>query len=598
MSENKKDMNTVQQIRELISQLPQKPLLVISLTLTLSLVGFELAIPHLTRLTLNALLQTDRALFTGYAMLFIPLFIGETLFRFFRQKSIGHYTENGCAHLRLKITDHISRLPIGALESKHSGDYVSRLTNDVEKIRRFTTTTLIQIIYRPLMAIVAFIYLCTLDWKMTLIATFGAPLLLAGAAILSQPMGKYSKEVQENLALVNSVAQDSIRGAEVARAFDIHSQLDASYSEAVVASVNSRKRVLKRQSLLIDFQVLFGLLPFILVMAIGGRQVVAGNMDLGALGAFIMLLNHLTMPVAEFPGLMGNAKDQLAGASRLWEILDIVPERTNGQVFSPEADTIVTFDNVSFNYKEHTQNEDDPLVYEDVLNRCSFTLEKGETVAIVGPSGSGKSTLFKLLLGYYDDYDGDISMFGQPLKYWRLPDLRQNFAWVGQDTFLFPTTMKENIGFGCPHADETSIIAAAKAANAHDFIMELPRGYDTNAGELGGRLSGGQKQRIAIARAICKDAPLLLLDEATSSLDTQSEALVQEALDSFMYDRTALVIAHRLSTIKNAHRILVLDKGQIVEQGTHETLLNQGGLYHKLYFQELANREKPAKEVG
>jgi ABC-type multidrug transport system fused ATPase/permease subunit len=302
---------------------------------------------------------------------------------------------------------------------------------------------------------------------------------------------------------------------------------------------------------------------------------ITGTLTFGEIFAFINLLNFVVNPMGSIPRLVASISESVGASQRIFDVLDHELERSSGTITQPTdlAGIVISFKDLSFAYQEGTP----------VLERISFDVKTGEQIAIVGPSGSGKSTLLKLLLGFYPVQNNRIFLLGEDLNNWQLEAARQQMAFVAQDTYLFPVDAKENIACGWLGAKQKEIEQAATAANIHNFIQTLPEGYQTPVGERGTRLSGGQKQRLSLARAILKDAPVLLLDEPTSALDSESEALVQEALDRFMAQRTSIVIAHRLSTIKNADRVLVLDEGCIIQQGTHDELLAEGGLYQELY---------------
>jgi ABC-type multidrug transport system fused ATPase/permease subunit len=336
-------------------------------------------------------------------------------------------------------------------------------------------------------------------------------------------------------------------------------------------------------------------------MGLGGYLVIDKNMTFGGLFAFINLLNFVVNPLGSLPGIIASIGEACGAAQRVFKLIDSPGERQDGAILGSKAVALpfdslaatetapaIQFKDVSFAY-----SADSP-----VLKHVSLSIPRGQTVAIVGPSGGGKTTLLKLILGYYPLPDEAVQLFGADLNAWQLSAARQQMAFVAQDTYLFPVSLGENIGCGRPGASQAEIENAARQANIHEFIAGLPEGYATNAGEWGARLSGGQKQRISLARAILKDAPILLLDEPTSALDAESEALIQEALDRFARQRTTVVVAHRLSTIKNANRVVVLQEGQIIEEGTHAELIARGGLYLELYQGQFALDQPAAGTAG
>jgi ABC-type multidrug transport system fused ATPase/permease subunit len=321
-----------------------------------------------------------------------------------------------------------------------------------------------------------------------------------------------------------------------------------------------------------------GFLPFILIFAYGGYLGIKGELTFGSLLAFIQIMNYVVNPLNNIPNMLNSLRSASAGTERLSEIWMEPKERNNGESCDIENPDVVQFEDVYFGYDE----------CKEVVKGLSFTIKQGEKVALVGPSGCGKSTVLRLISGFYSVNKGSIKIYGNSIESWKLSKLRGLMALVSQDNFLFPESIYNNIAYGKPGTSKEEVAAAADTANIKTFIERLPEQYDTMAGERGARLSGGQKQRIAIARALLKNSPILLLDEATSALDTESEMEVQKALKELMNEKTALIIAHRLSTIKDVDRILVMDSGRIVEEGTHEELIKRDSLYSQLYAKQFA----------
>lgn len=575
--------NSLGKFMRLLRTFPKKSYFIIGIICTVFIAVTSIVTSFIIKEFLDAATNKDMTLFKQTVYLGVAVFIIDTLLVYIKNKLYGIYTESGITKLRKLLAEKIVSIPISKLEEKHSGDYISRATNDINKVKTFLSTTVSEMLLIPLSAIGALIYLCILNWKLTIISLILTPILIIGASILSAPIGKISKELQEKLGKVNSIVQDVIGGIEICKAYNLEESLGEKHDDAVNDSVESGKSLAKTMSVLRSFSLILGIIPFFTTFIIGGYWAIEGTMTVGSLLAFINLLNYLTHPVSYFPRLMGELKSSLAAADRVFEIIDTEEERKDGSNFDINSTSdMISFNNVVFSYPDSEGT---------VLNGLSFNIKNGESVALVGPSGGGKSTIINLLLGYYDNYNGDIKVGEKELMQWNLNGLRNCSALVSQDTFLFPESIKENISYGKLEAKGEEIIQAAKSANADSFINEFEKGYETVVGQLGNTLSGGQKQRISIARAILKDAPILLLDEATSALDTESEALVQEALEEFIKNKTSLIIAHRLSTIKNVDRILVLKDGKIVEQGSHDELIELNGFYTELYNKQLKNQE-------
>lgn len=575
--------STWKDFRRLMRVLPHRWVFVFAIIMTVIISGMQILFSHLLRQTMDSAVQKDLTGLGRAALFLAVLALCESAVRAARTAALGFYEARGVASIRQRASERLASLPMGLAEREHSGDYLSRLTNDAARLSDLLMRDLVRAIYLPLASVGAFIYLAFLNWRLAVVCTLTGPLIIVISSMVSRPIATHSRETQERLGEAASVVQDSIAGAEVARVFGFNRFLQQKYDRAVDESVREAKKTAKGEAILLGVCYGGGNIPYVLLFAIGGYWVVNGRMTPGSLIAFIQLMNYLTSPMSDIPNIIGAVRKDLAAAVRVLDLLELPSERDS----SPSADTerwvlpgnvssgiVVSCRKLSFCY---------PSRDEPVLRGLDLEIGLGEVVAVVGPSGCGKSTLVKLILGFYETYQGDLEVFGRPVSQWNLKELRNLITVVQQDPYLFPGSIGENIGLGKQGATREEIVTAAKAAHIHDFIEGLPQGYDTEVGELGGRLSGGEKQRIAIARALLKGSPLVILDEATSFLDNESERHVLEALDSFTKDRTCIIIAHRLSSIRQVKRVLVMDGGVVVESGSPEELLERDGLYAKLY---------------
>jgi len=501
---------------------------------------------------------------------------------YLRTYSAGRISANIMYALRSRLYSHIEKLPISYLENNDSAKMISSATNDTSKIENFFSFKLSRIIYVPVGFITTFIFMLFVKWNLLLFSFIVIPVVMTISFFIVKSLGQLSHQLQGLIGDSNSIVYDTISGMPILKSFNLKGRLFTKYSEVVNLTVKKGMRIVLRIASITPLLYILRQAPSILCIIYGGYLIVQKQMTPGELLAFIYLLNILVGIIVDIPDLMGEMSKTAGVARHVLEILELPLENEEESTGLTDfnKDAIVVKD-VSFSYDENT----------NVLDNLNFNISRGSIVALVGPSGSGKSTLFKLLCGYYAPQKGRIEMFGNKINGCNLSFCREQISLVTQDSYLFPVSLAENISYGRPGAGIDEIIAASKAANIHEFIMELPEGYDTVAGERGARLSGGQKQRIAIARAILKGSPILMLDEPTSALDNQSEALIQDAIENLKGDRTILIIAHRLTTIKNADEILVLKSGNIVERGTHEELVEKGGFYKQLYMKQYVFNE-------
>ncbi len=473
------------------------------------------------------------------------------------------------------IFSHLHKMSASFFVKRRTGEIMSRMTNDVTTIEGVITdlpATALQQSIRLIGGIVIIIYM---NWKLTFMILVLAPVLVLFARIYGKKLKKLSKEIQDKLATSTTILEENISGMPVVKSF-VRQKLEIQrFDKAVEDSFQSAK---KRVKISAFFGPVVGFIAFstaLVLLWYGGREVITGRISPGELVAFILYATIIAGPMGSFARLYTRIQEGLGASERIFEILDTqgdVRDAPDAVPMPPVAGK-VEFKNLRFHYRAD----------QEVLKGLNFTVEPGEMVALVGPSGAGKTTLVQLLHRFYDPVSGEILVDGQNIRDVQMISYWRQIGLVPQETLLFGGTIEENIRFAKEEATLAEIKEAARAANADGFINECPDGYQTIVGEKGIRLSAGQRQRIAIARAILKNPRLLILDEATSSLDNESEKLIQEALERLMKGKTSFVIAHRLSTIHNADKILVLDKGEIVETGTHQELMDRKGLYQYLY---------------
>lgn len=485
----------------------------------------------------------------------------------------GHFSERLQRTLRDRAVERLAHATAAAMHGEHSGDIQSRFSSDMLLLEQLVRTDALQFVSQALTALLAATYMLSRNWLLTVTSIAPTPILLLVASFLTRPLGPLMTAAQEALAQASVVTQEAVSGAEVIRAMNMTTTVSLRHEHALSSwqerSVTAANQVAK----LYSTGMMLAVMPFIIVLSVGGYLALAHRIEIGLLFSFVLLVNYLSFPLQEMPRLLGRIRSGTAAARRVLELLDVPVERTGGVCGPASADDVLTLEDVSFSYSGTAE-----LALKDV----SLTVKRGQKVALVGGSGSGKSTVLRLITGDYTPNAGTVRVNGLSVQDWDLSALRATIAVVDQEAFLFGDSVADNVRTGRLDATQVQIAEALDVAAA-DFVGELTQREDTLVGDTGGRLSGGQRQRIALARALVKDAPLIILDEATSALDNELERRVYTRLVEHYPDKTVVAVAHRLTTVQDADMIYVFDNGRVVEQGTHASLLAAGGRYALLW---------------
>jgi ABC-type multidrug transport system fused ATPase/permease subunit len=551
----------------------------------IGLTAVNMVLPYIIRQVIDVGLERSDARFMSQAALLI---LGIGLLRAVLPFGVRYLSEWVAARvgydLRNRLYDHIQYLPFSYHDHVQAGQLISRCIEDARAIERFTGFSVVELI-RVILLAIGIITLLVLDNALLAVIALLPLLPLIGITLsFGRRVSGYFLAVDNSLGELSSRLQENVSGAQVVRAFAREPYEIERFRQANREQYDARVQVMSEFGRIMPTSNLLVVTSTILILWFGGQMVLNGELTVGELVAFNSYVLMLAGPVQQLTWLVNSAGEAIAGIKRAYEVLDTLPAiRTPPDAISAEnLAGRVEFRNVSFGYTSETAR---------ALKNINLVVEPNQVVAIIGPTGSGKSSFISLIPRFYDASVGSLLVDGHDVRQLDLVSLRKQIGIVLQTSLLFSSTIRENIAYGRPDATLEEVIAAAKAAQAHEFILEMPQGYDTQVGERGVTLSGGQRQRVAIARALLMNPRILILDDSTSSVDTQTERLIQRALDSLMEGRTTFIIAHRLSTVRRADMILVLDGGEIVERGTHYELLARGGLYRQIHDLQLRDQE-------
>ena len=577
--------NKVDGYKRLLSYLkPYKKLLMLSVFFMILVSLSNLVVPWIIKDVIDRVLENkDLGMLYIIIVVILVTFFIRALTTFGHRYLMGYIGQAVIMDIRNALYHHLQRLSIAYYDRRRTGDIMSNLTNDISALQTAIVTDFITLVQESAIFIGSFGSMIYLQWKLTVLCLIIVPLVSYVIKFFGKKLHNSGKDVQETLADVTSMLQETIQGVRIVRSFNRGAYEEKRFQKINKLSFTAAVRAIRQQSQMTPFVEFLAAIAVCTIIWYGGVSVIDGVMSTGELIAFLIYAINLANPTRRVAESVGNIQKSLAAADRVFSILDEQPEIQNRKDAKGIEVKVgrVEARHVSFSYE----------MGNPVLTDLNFVAEPGQTIALVGPSGSGKTTIANLLPRFYDVTGGGIYIDGMDIRESTISSLREHIGLVPQDTLLFNTTIKENILYGRLDATDKEVWEAVKAANAEKFIRGLPNGIETKVGDRGLVLSGGQRQRIAIARAILKDPAILILDEATSALDTESEKIVQDALEKLMVGRTSFVIAHRLSTVKNADQIFVLNNGHIEESGTHDELMREGGLYYELYTMSMKEPE-------
>jgi len=508
------------------------------------------------------------------AVIVVTVFLAN-FFRYFSQRYMEDLRVHTLLNMRKKVFDNVMNLHVGYFNNERKGDIISKVASDVQVVQ-FTVTNTLQVVFKEPLQLIFFVaVLLSISVKLTLFSLLVIPVSGFIISKIVKRLKQQATQSHESFAKMIGFLDESLSGIKIIKAFNAAERVKNKFGEENKFYSFLNRKMARRQQLASPVSQTLGVLVVVFILLYGGTMILTGQGDLkgGAFVVYLATFSQVMQPIKALTDSFSGIHSGISAGERVLELIDTKPElinKENAENLSEFSNALV-FENVVFSYGE-----------KQVLKNINLNIQKGQTVALVGPSGGGKSTLMDLIPRFHDPKSGTIKIDGYDYKDLTVESIRSQMGTVNQESFLFNDTIFNNIAFAKPDASEAEVIAAAKIANAHEFIQNTEDGYQTFVGDRGNRLSGGQRQRVCIARAVLANPPIMLLDEATSALDTESEKLVQDALNNLMKNRTSIVIAHRLSTIQHADKIVVIEKGEVLETGSHQELMSQNGLYKRL----------------